>query len=176
MSQNNPVSEFTNTAMENLKALVDVNTVVGDPITPCEGITILPISKVSFGYGTGGSELPSKVPDKFLGGTGGGVTLQPLGFLVIQGETVKILHMDTADNTGDRLVNAGANVVDRILDFIPPKDKKGKKNDKDNKETSKATKEETIITETVEVATNPERQDISIEIMEEEFEEGMGLD
>lgn len=173
MSQNNPVSDFTNTAMENLKALVDVNTVVGDPITPCEGITILPISKVSFGYGTGGSELPSKVPDKFLGGTGGGVTLQPLGFLVIQGETVKILHMDTADNTGDRLVNAGANVVDRILDFVPSKDKKGKKDEKDTK---KATKEETIITETVEVTTNPELEDISIEIMGEEFEEGMGLD
>lgn len=124
MSQHNPVNDFTETAMKNLRALVDVNTVIGDPITTSGGTTILPISKVSFGYGTGGSDLPVQAPDKFLGGTGGGVTLTPIAFLVIQQEEVQLLQLDTADNTGDRMVNAGAGIVDRLLDFIPTKGKK----------------------------------------------------
>lgn len=116
-----PVSELTDAAMSNLRSLVDVNTIIGDPITTSEGVTIIPISKVSFGYASGGSDLPTQTPEKFAGGSGGGVTLQPLGFLVITGQEVRLLQLTTADTTSDRLVNAGASAVDRILDLIPQK-------------------------------------------------------
>lgn len=121
MSQQKPLNDLTDASMSNLRSLVDVNTIIGDPITTADGVTIIPVSKVSFGYGSGGSDLPVQTPDKFAGATGGGVTLQPLAFLVINGSDVRLLQMQTADNTGDRLVNAGASAIDRILDFIPKK-------------------------------------------------------
>ncbi|MFV0400714.1 MAG: GerW family sporulation protein [Oscillospiraceae bacterium] len=123
MSQNNSnsVSNLTDAAMSNLRGLVDTNTIIGDPITTADGVSIIPISKVSFGYASGGSDLPGQAPDRFAGASGGGVTLQPLGFLVINGQDVKLLQMQTADNTGDRMVNAGAGVLDKIIDLIPSK-------------------------------------------------------
>lgn len=121
MSQEKPINELTNAAMSNLRTLVDVNTIIGDPISTSDGITIIPFSKVSFGYGTGGSDLPVSTPEKFAGATGGGVTLQPLGFIIINNGSVEIKQLYTADNTSDRIVNAGASAVDRILGLIPNK-------------------------------------------------------
>lgn len=135
MSQNNSnsVSNLTDAAMSNLRGLVDTNTIIGDPITTADGVSIVPISKVSFGYASGGSDLPGQAPDHFAGASGGGVTLQPLGFLVINGQDVKLLQMQTADNTGDRMVNAGAGVLDKIIDLIPSKkDKQGHSGKKAN--------------------------------------------
>jgi sporulation protein YtfJ len=127
MSQQHPVSEFTAAAMSNLRSLVDVNTIIGDPITTAQGVVILPVSKVSFGYGSGGLDLPMERPGSFGATTGGGVTIQPLAFLVIDGTDVRLLQMQTADNTGDRIVNAVPGVLDKILDLIPKKDDHKKK-------------------------------------------------
>lgn len=126
MSQQHAISEFTESALSSLRSLVDVNTVVGDPITTADGIVIIPVSKVSFGYGSGGSDLPTDRPNLFGGGTGGGVTITPMAFLIIKGGEVELLHMQTADNTADRIVNTVPGVVDKILDLIPKKDKKEK--------------------------------------------------
>lgn len=122
MSQQ-PLRDFTETAMANLRTLVDVNTIIGDPITTGDGIIIIPISKVSFGYASGGSDLPTERPNNFGGATGGGVTIQPLAFLVINGTDVQLLQMQTADNTADRIVNSVPGVVDKIIGLIPKKDK-----------------------------------------------------
>jgi sporulation protein YtfJ len=109
--------------MANLRSLVDVNTVIGDPISTANGVVILPVSKVNFGFASGGSDLPAKTPELFGGATGGGVTITPLGFLVINGTDVSILQMQTADNTGDRIVNAVPGLLDKLLDLIPKKEK-----------------------------------------------------
>lgn len=123
MSQQHPISEFTESALSSLRSLVDVNTVIGDAITTADGTVIIPVSKVSFGYGSGGSDLPVQKPDVFAGGTGGGVTISPIAFLIIRGGNVELLHMQTADNTADRIVNTVPAVIDKIMGFIPQKEK-----------------------------------------------------
>ncbi|MDL2234121.1 sporulation protein YtfJ [Ruminococcaceae bacterium OttesenSCG-928-L11] len=122
---NHPLSEFTSAVMNGLNTLVDVNTIIGEPITTPGGVVIIPVSKVSFGYGSGATDLPTNRPDLFGGGSGGGVTIQPLAFLVVDGNDVKLLQMQTADNTNDRIVNAVPGVLDKILDLIPKKEKEG---------------------------------------------------
>ena len=122
MSQQRPISEFTESALQNLRSLVDVNTIIGDPISTAEGTVIIPISKVSFGYASGGSDIPiAHQAEPFGGATGGGVTIQPLAFLVINGEDVQLLQMQTADNTGDRIVNAIPGLVDKIVGMVKKK-------------------------------------------------------
>lgn len=122
MKEQHPVSEFTQSALQNLRSLVDVNAIIGDPVSTADGTVIIPVSKVSFGYASGGSDLPAQRPDLFGAATGGGVTIQPLAFLVVRGERVELLQMQTANNTGDRIVNAVPAVMDKLLDLIPKKD------------------------------------------------------
>lgn len=116
-----PISDFTEASLSNLKTMVDANSVIGDPITTGDGTVIVPISKVAFGYASGGSDLPTQKPDLFGGATGGGVTIQPMAFLVIRGERVELIPIQTADNTGDRIVNAVPGILDKIIDLIPRK-------------------------------------------------------
>ena len=123
MSQSPSVSEFTASVLTNLRSLVDVNTIIGDPITTQDGIVIIPISKVSFGFASGGSDLPASRPDLFGGGTGGGVTILPLGFIVVNGKDVSLLQMQSAENTGDRIVNTIPAVLDKLIGLIPKKKK-----------------------------------------------------
>lgn len=119
MEKKNPLSEVLEASLENLKKLVDVNTIIGDAINTADGTTIIPISKVSFGFATGGSELPTSKPvTPFGGGSGGGVTISPLAFLVISKGNVQLLQMQTADNTADRIVNMVPNVIDKVNSFI----------------------------------------------------------
>lgn len=103
MENKHPISEILEESLTKLKQLVDVDTIIGKPITAPDGTIIIPISKVSFGFATGGSELPTSKPSMpFGGGSGGGVTIAPLAFLVIANGNVQLLQMQTADNTADR--------------------------------------------------------------------------
>jgi len=122
MNQQHPIGDFTASSLNSLRSLVDVNTIIGDPITTADGIIIIPVSKVSFGYASGGSDLPSANTEMFGGATGGGVTIQPLAFLVIGKEGVQLLHMQTANNTGDRIVNAIPGMMDKIAEMLKKKD------------------------------------------------------
>lgn len=131
MSQQHPISEFTESALGSLRSLVDVNTIIGDPITTADGAVIIPVSKVSFGYASGGSDLPTTRPELFGGGTGGGVTIQPLAFLVINGRDVQLLQMQSADNTADRIVNAAPAVLDKILGLFKKDKDKGEPGEKE---------------------------------------------
>ncbi len=102
------VTELLDSSMKNLKQLVDVDTIIGDPIKPSEDVTIIPVSKVSFGFASGGSDFPSKArQDMFGGGSGGGVTIQPIAFLVITADGVKLLNV------------AGASGADKFVEMIP---------------------------------------------------------
>lgn len=113
------ISGLTDNSMKNLKNLVDADSVIGDPITTPDGTIIIPVSKVSFGFASGGSDFAAKSPkDVFGGGSGGGVTIQPLAFLVIKNGEVKILHLNNGNTTGDHLVNMIPDVVDKISGLV----------------------------------------------------------
>ncbi len=115
-----PIKDLMDSSIQNLHQLVDVNTIIGDPITTPDGTTIIPVSKVAFGYGSGGSEFPSsKTPDPFGGGAGAGVTIQPIAFLVIKaGGGVQLLQLATSSNTADKVVNLVPEVIDKITGIV----------------------------------------------------------
>lgn len=97
MDQQHPINGVMQTALENIKDMIDVNIVVGDPVVTGSGGTVIPVSKVSFGFVAGGGEYMQGNTDKpFAGGAGAGVSLQPVGFLVLSEEGV---HMLPAQNT-----------------------------------------------------------------------------
>ena len=113
------ISGLTDNSMKNLKTLVDADTVIGNPITTPDGPMIIPVSKVSFGFATGGSDLASKSPkDVFGGGSGGGVTIQPLCFLVVKNGDVKILHINSNNSTGSQALNMIPDVIDKISGIV----------------------------------------------------------
>jgi len=117
MDKNN-LSELLNVSMEKLKTMVDSNTVMGKPIV-IENTTIIPVSKVNFGFGTGGTELPtSKANSPFGGGSGGGVTITPIGFLVVSNGNVKLLQIRNSETTADAVINAVPEVMDLVSGFI----------------------------------------------------------
>lgn len=123
MSSEHPIQGLMGTAMQKLREMVDVNTIIGDPISTADGIIIIPVSKVSFGFGSGGSDLPAKVEkDIFGGGVGAGVSIQPLAFLVVSGGNVKLLQMSTSSNTADKVVNLVPEVMDKISELFSKKD------------------------------------------------------
>ena len=115
MEKNNqPISEILNVSLDNLKSLVDSGTVIGEPLV-IDGVTIIPISKVSFGFASGGSELPTSKPvAPFGGGAGGGVSITPVGFLTVSNGEVKMIQPQTANNTADRIVNMVPELLDKL--------------------------------------------------------------
>lgn len=121
------VQGMMGTTMEKIREMIDVNTIIGDPITTPDGTVIIPVSKVGFGFAAGGSDFPSKQPkDLFGGGSGAGVSIQPLAFLVVANGEVKILQMHESDNTADRMVNIVPEVIQSISDLFA-KNKTAKK-------------------------------------------------
>ncbi len=103
--------------MGKLRELVDANTVIGQAITTADGTTIIPVSKVAFGFGSGGSDFASKQPkDLFGGGSGGGVSVQPVAFLVIRDGDVKLLQMN--GDSLERLTNAIPEAVEKLSSII----------------------------------------------------------
>ena len=111
-----PIGELMQTAMASIKDMVDVNTVIGDPVQASGGATIIPISKVSFGYVTAGGDLSTQekarrnvdpVDFPFAGGSGAGVSVQPVGFLVVAPDGVRMLPAQCHS------------VADRMVELIP---------------------------------------------------------
>lgn len=107
------------TTMQKIREMVDVNTIIGEPIQSPDGTIIIPVSKVSFGFASGGSDIPSKQPkDIFGGASGAGVSIQPLAFLVVYQGNVKLLQMTSSDNTANNMINMVPEVLDRIGDLF----------------------------------------------------------
>ena len=121
-----PIGKLMQTAMSSIKDLVDVNTVIGDPVQASSGATIIPISRVSFGYITAGGDLTSQekprravdpVDFPFAGGSGAGVSVQPVGFLVVSGDTVRMLPA-TCQTVADRVVELIPTVIEDFKGLI----------------------------------------------------------
>ena len=112
-----------------IREMVDVNSVIGDPITTPDGITIIPVSKVSVGFGGGGSDYVSRNANKqenpFGGGAGGGIKVTPIAFLIVKEGSVRMLPVAApANTTTDRLVEQIPDTLDRIVNFIDSRTKK----------------------------------------------------
>ena len=129
MSKNLP--NMLENTIAKIRELVDVNSVIGDPITTSDGVTIIPVSKVSVGFGGGGSDYVSKNANKqenpFGGGAGGGVKVTPVAFLIVKEGTVRMLPVATpANTTADRIVEQIPDTLERIAAFIDSRTKKDK--------------------------------------------------
>ena len=122
-----PIQGLMQTAMENLKEMVDVNTIVGEPVETPDGSVILPISRVGFGFAAGGSDFnideDDKTPDgksrPFGGGSGGGVSINPIAFLVVGKQGVHIVPLDNQTHVVEKLIDAVPNVIDKIQSLFP---------------------------------------------------------
>ncbi|OIJ18245.1 sporulation protein YtfJ [Anaerobacillus alkalidiazotrophicus] len=119
-----PIQGLMKTAMENLKEMVDVNTIVGDPVETPDGSVIMPVSKVGFGFAAGGSQFVIDKPgtsDKehpFGGGSGGGVSITPIAFLIVNASGVKMVHLDENTHLYEKLMDFAPQVVDKIQQML----------------------------------------------------------
>lgn len=112
-------SGLLGTAIEKIRDLVDVSTIIGDPIFVGEGVSIIPVSKVTYGFASGGTDFPSKTnADLFGGGGGAGITINPVAFLVINNGEVTIKHIAPGDNSAERIVGMVPDVVDKVSSII----------------------------------------------------------
>lgn len=132
-----PIEGLMQTAMESIKEMVDVNTILGDPVETPEGSVILPVSRVSLGFAAGGTEYevdqrrndsPSKFP--FGGGSGAGISVNPVAFLVVGQGQVRLMPVDT-NAVFDRLIDLAPKVLDRISGAI-----EGRRNGQDHQLTN----------------------------------------
>ena len=125
----NSLPNMLENTIAKIRDMVDVSSVIGEPITTPDGVTIIPVSKVSVGFGGGGSDFVSKNVNKqenpFGGGAGGGVKITPIAFLIIKDGAVRMLPVATpANTTADRLVEMVPDVLDKVSAFIDSHTKK----------------------------------------------------
>ena len=118
MSQKLP--NMLDNTIAKIREMVDVNSVVGEPITTPDGVTIIPVSKVSVGFGGGGSDFSTKNGDNpFGGGVGAGVKVTPIAFLIIKEGNVRMIPVATpANTTADRIVEMVPDTLDKVAAFI----------------------------------------------------------
>ncbi|MBQ4617471.1 MAG: GerW family sporulation protein [Clostridia bacterium] len=115
----NKVNNLLGVSMEKIKEMVDVNMVVGDPIALADGVTILPVSRISYGFASGGSDLPSKIDrDVFGGGAGAGINVTPLAFLVVKNGEVNMLPVVTKSGALDHAISMVPGLIDKVSGFF----------------------------------------------------------
>ncbi len=121
-----PINNLMGTVMENIKGMVDVNTIIGDPVETSSGTIIIPVSKVGFGFAAGGSDFSPR-PDQtaFGGGSGAGVSISPIGFLVVTADQIKLIPISSTNTPIDKLIDYIPEVFDKVNSLI-------KKNKNDN--------------------------------------------
>ena len=105
--------------IEKIRDLVDTSTIIGEAIYAEGGTTIIPVSKVTYGFASGGADFPSKSnKDLFGGGGGAGVTITPIAFLVVNGGEVTLKHITAYDNAAERVVNLVPEMFDKVTGLI----------------------------------------------------------
>ena len=128
MEKNHPISELMSTTMQKIREMVDVNTIVGTPIHTDDGVTLIPVSRLSFGFASGGSDFATKSqkPDaenSFGGGSGAGVNIAPVAFLIVKGDSLPVAP--PAGSAVDRAVELGPEMFDKVTSYL----EKNKKED-----------------------------------------------
>lgn len=130
-----PIEGMMNTTLEKIRQMVDANTVVGEPVVSPDGSVIIPVSKINYGFASGGSDLPTKNGGEkklFGGGAGAGVTISPVAFITICNGNVKLLQIDPCSSSLDRAISMVPDMVETVSRLFSKKE---------NKESSAATEE-----------------------------------
>ncbi len=118
------ISDMLTSSMEKIQKMVDVNTIIGQPVNLGDGVTIVPITKIHIGVGGGGTDYATKSAlsakkDPFGGGLGAGVSIDPVAFLIIKGDSVRMLPVaEPASTTVDRIVEQAPDLIDKLSDFL----------------------------------------------------------
>ncbi|WP_067727526.1 GerW family sporulation protein [Oceanobacillus damuensis] len=125
MTEEHPIEGLMTTAMENLQKMVEVNTIVGDPVKSPDGSLIIPVSKLGFGFAAGGSEFNSNQSQgdsdatlPFGGGSGGGVSITPVAFLIVSEQGVKMVHLDQHTHLYERMLDFAPNVIEKVQQIM----------------------------------------------------------
>ena len=125
MDKKPPLSDLMRATMDKVHEMVDTNTIVGQPITTPDGVTLIPISKVSFGIGGGGGDYGKNAKDGFGGGAGAGVKIDPVAFLIIKDGVTRMMPVAASPkSTMDRIVDMAPELMDKVEKYL---DKKGEK-------------------------------------------------
>ena len=125
---NHPLPDMMGSSLTKLKDMVDVNTIIGDPIQTPEGVLIIPVSKVKVGYAGGGSDFapkgyPASKDNAFGGGSGAAVTITPVAFLVVKGDSVRLMPVaEPASNSVERLIEMLPELIDQISSLAKKKE------------------------------------------------------
>lgn len=122
------------TAIDKIKDMVDCQTIIGEPIDAGDGIKVIPISKVTYGFASGGSDFPTKTSKELFGGGGGaGVTIQPVAFLVINKGEVSVKYIcEGSESSAERIIGMVPDVVNKVGDIINKFSKDGKEDETDS--------------------------------------------
>lgn len=118
--ENHPISNLMDVTLQRLREMADGNAVIGNPIHAADGTIVLPVSKVSYGFASGGSDVGSKATkDMFGGGSGAGVSVVPVAFLVVRPDgEVRLLQVNTTPNTLDRALEMLPDVLNRLNSMV----------------------------------------------------------
>ncbi len=124
-----PIDGLMQNAMNNIKQMVDVNTIIGEAVETGDGTVIIPVSKVGFGFAAGGSDFsPRPVAENekalFGGGAGAGVSISPVGFLVVGKDQIKLIPISTSNAPLDKILDYVPTLIDKASNFIASKKKK----------------------------------------------------
>ena len=127
MEKKHPINDLLATTMANIRSMVDANTIIGAPIQ-ADGVTLIPVSRLSFGFASGGTDFTTKkqgADNPFGGGGGASAKLEPVAFLILRGESVKLLPVAPPPaTTVDRIIETVPEVVDKISDLIQQQQEK----------------------------------------------------
>lgn len=122
MEKNSRVSELMRSTMDKIREMVDTNAIVGQPINTPDGVTLIPISKVSFGVGSGGGDYGKAQPHQFGGGGGAGVKIDPVAFLIIKDGATRVLPVAVPPaSTLDRVVEMVPDLMDKVENYLDKK-------------------------------------------------------
>ena len=157
-----PIQGLMTTAMESLKEMIDVNTIIGDPVETPDGSVILTVSKVGFGFAAGGSEFKLQGSQSqgqgkeqgqgqgqsqgsshpFGGGSGGGVSITPIAFLIVNSHGVKMLHLDESTHLYEKILELAPSAIDKVQQMFSKKDQGQQQNSSQGSKNEHKPKEE----------------------------------
>ena len=123
-----PIQGLMNVTMDNIRQMADSNTIIGKPIKTDDGTTILPVSRISFGFASAGTDFDGKNAankDLFGGGSGAGVNIQPVAFVVVKDGCVRTIQLSDGSNTIDRALTMLPELVDKVSALLKKEEKKG---------------------------------------------------
>ncbi|WP_373893076.1 GerW family sporulation protein [Virgibacillus natechei] len=136
-----PIEGLMTTAMENLKDMIEVNTIIGDPVKSPDGSLIIPVSKLGFGFAAGGTEFNNSSSSSsdgsedtlpFGGGSGGGVSITPVAFLIVSEHGIKMVHLDQSTHIYEKMLDFAPQVVEKVQEIIRDAGKVKKPEDRES--------------------------------------------